>query len=146
MLDNQKKFEILFNSLKEAYKEHIDNGVKIVGILLVVVGWFTVSDNPLPLLCGNTTLVVIALASVVFGEVALIFLTAIQYKKSKSIYDYLVSIEEDARLYRGYALSKPMMVGSIFGHFIILFGIFFLIYGKYIETATNTCKVIGATT
>lgn len=141
MLDDSKKFDILFDTLKEKYKEHMDFGFKIIGVLFIVVGWFTVSTNPLPLLCNSEFLVILALVSTALGEVAILFLTWIQYARSAKVYKAISAIEEDERIYSSYMLTKRMMVGSVFGHFVILLGIFFLIYKRYVSSVGCTCKV-----
>lgn len=50
-LTDEKRFDIYLEALRDAHTSMADFHVKLFAILLVVIGWFSASTNPLPLLC-----------------------------------------------------------------------------------------------
>lgn len=148
-MEDDKKFEILYDALKDVYKDYVDIGVKLSGILLVVIGWFTVRKNPLPMLCYDDFypwLTFVALGFIVFGEIVLILHSWVQYSKSGVIYASIQKIEDDTTLFNQYRIKKIMLIASVVGHFTMMFGIFFLILTKYILEKPDTCKIASQAT
>lgn len=144
MLSDLKRFEILFESLKDAYKEHMDMSLKICGILLVVLGWFVSSKNPLSMLCAVPALAYFALAFVVMGQVALAYLFLLLRRRGQEVYSVIRQVEPNESLYARYRVSAPMVAGSLFGQLTMLIGIFFLIHSKYINAGSTACLPIPA--
>jgi hypothetical protein len=141
ILNEEKRFDVIMEQLKYSYTEYIDLGLKVSGILLVVIGWFSSSANPLNMLCAGKSFSYIALLFVLIGECVLSTLTWIAYSKSNTLFNALQAIESDITIYQRYVITKSMCFCSIFGHFTMMFGIFFLIHYKYTSHHDKTCFV-----
>jgi hypothetical protein len=50
-----KEFEVLLEALKDGYKAFADTAFKLSAAILIVLGWFGSADNPLPLLCKDSS-------------------------------------------------------------------------------------------
>ena len=140
MLDEQKKFELLFEVIKDAYKEHLDTGLKISAVLLVVFGWFVSSVSPLTILCGSPALGYLALVFVVAGAVSLFLVFRFFYIRAERAYSAIRALEPDDSLYRYYRIPRLMFLGTAGGHLLMMSGIAFLIVKTYVYNFAHTCR------
>jgi hypothetical protein len=91
------------------------------------------------MLCLHPNLAYIALVFVVVGEGALIFLFYLFYSRAEKSYVAIKDVESDETLFQKYRVDFPMFLVSIFGHFVMMFGVFFLIYSKYVAQGAKAC-------
>jgi len=141
MLDDEKRFNVLLEQLKFSYTEYIDLSLKVSGILLIVIGWFSTGVNPLKMLCNSSSMAYIALLFVLLGEVLMVGLNRDAYIKSATIFNSLYKIEGDITIFQRYRITKLTCACTIIGHFSMMFGIFFFIYYKYISLYATTCTL-----
>lgn len=141
-IDPKKRFELFYDSLKDAYKEIIDASFKISTILLAVLAWFVSKNNPLGMLCSSRTFTYFALTFTALGWLLLIYLFHIIYFRAKTSYETLVRLGYDGKLFSHYKITRYMLWTSLFGQFTMLLGIFSLLYFRYIniEQVLLTCK------
>lgn len=139
-LDAKKRFEVLLDALKDAYKELTDTALKISGVLLIVVGWFASKDNPLPMLCGAPMLTRAALVFTFLGFVGLTFLFALLYVRARRVQMALRGAGYELFLYQRYVVSVGMVIWPLFGQCTMLIGIFAAIYSSYEVPTAKTCE------
>ena len=139
-LDAKARFEILHDALKDAYKEFIDSGLKILGVLLIVLGWFAGQKNPLAMLCEFTTLAHAALVFTASGQILLAYLFGILYLRAKAVYTELKQSNCDEKLFQRYRVTPGMFACIVFGQFTMLIGIFTLLYTRYVGKG-NVCGI-----
>lgn len=139
-IDDKKRFEILLDGLKDAYKEVIDTNFKISSILLAVLAWFVSSKNPLGMLCMSRTLTVLSLVFTALGWVMLAYLFYLLYARAARVHGTLSALRYDTALFDRYQVTAGMYLCGVFGHFTMLLGVFSLIYVRYVSHYLITCR------
>lgn len=139
-LDAEKTFDILFDILKESYRELFSLGFGITGAVLVVLGWFATEENPLSFLCGPKWPTYAALFGVALGYSLIFYLFTIIARRSDSIYNQLVTRGFDKALFERYRITRSMLVGGLVNQTMILGGVFAYILYNYGMTYGLTCQ------
>lgn len=129
------------DNIKDAYKELIDANLKILGILLIVFGWFVSQPNPLPMICGIRQIAHFAVAATTFGIFGLAYLFDKIFRRGARAAQALDACGIDKLLDCGYRLSRPMYWIGLFGQFTLLLGIATVIYFEYIDRWGETCNI-----
>ena len=138
-LDEKKVFEVHLDCLRDAYKELIDANQKILGILLIVMGWFGANKNPLGMLCHVPHMVYLAIAFTVAGFFALAYLFNIIFERADASYLALTELGYDQRLFSRFRVSRPMYWTGLFGQSTLLIDIVASLAVKYIILVDRTC-------
>lgn len=138
-LDTKKIFEVLLESLKDAYKELLDLGLKISGIVIIVLGWFVSQANPLKFLCGGPSLVVLALLLILLGFGLVCFLLFLIYGRALEAHDQLLARGFDPVLFARYRITKSMLAGGIAAQCLLLGGVFGYVFFQYGLQMAKTC-------
>jgi hypothetical protein len=142
MIKDTEKLCILIDNLKDNYKENLEFGMKVSLILLIVIGWFVANNNPLPMLCDLPGAAYGALLFVFLGEAGLIWFSLFHYKRATKCYAELMKMSRDSEaLFEQYGLTWKMLTGAVFGHFVMMLGVFGLILSKYILHGAETCSM-----
>jgi hypothetical protein len=140
-IDDKKRFEVLLDGLKDAYKEIIDTNFKVSTILLAVLAWFVSSKNPLGMLCMSRVLTYFSLAFAAFGWVMLNYLFYLLYRRAAHAYGRLTVLRYDVDLFGRYQVTRGMYLCGIFGHFTMLLGVLTSIYLRYVDNYSITCHL-----
>lgn len=138
-IDEKKRFEILFDGLKEAYKELVDTSFRLTTVLTAVLAWFMSSQNPLGMLCMLPALKYFALAFTAAGWLMLVYLYRLLYRRADQVYQILLTERYDPVLFARYRVTRSMYLFSVFGHFTMLLGVFCLILTRYVLQEVATC-------
>jgi uncharacterized protein (DUF2147 family) len=132
--------KVHLEALKDAYKEMVESNQKIMGILLIVVGWFVSQQNPLVMICGFHQLAHFGIAATVSGTIGLAYLFDKIFKRGAIAAEALARTGIDESLYAGYRISRGMYWIGLFGQFTLLLGIATVLYHKYIAELCQTCQ------
>jgi hypothetical protein len=138
-LGSTKVFEVLLDALKDAYKEMLDLGLKISGVVIVVLGWFAAQANPLAFFCNSPAFVNLALFLVVAGLGLICLLFGVVYRRAQLAMQELASRGFEAVLYARFEITKSMLAGGILAQAMMLGGIFLYILYKYSVHGEITC-------
>lgn len=138
---NEQSWEckVLVDNLKDAYKELIESNQKIMGILLIVIGWFVSQSNPLAMICGFPQLAYFGIGSTAFGFFSLAYLFQKIVIRNHLSANSLSAAGVDRVIYEGYKISRGMYWIGLFGQFTLLLGIVAVLYHKYIDNLFATC-------
>ena len=140
IIDDNKKFEVLLDGLKDSYKELADTGLKISAATLVVLGWFAAQKDPLPFLCAGWIPVVIACALNLVGLCVVVFMFHDICKRAEISSEHLRARNVDPCLFDRYLITPRMFwVGSV-GVSLTFLGMLAAIAYKYLWVANLTCK------
>lgn len=138
-LDSKKIFEVLLDALKDAYKELLDLGLKISGVVIIVLGWFASQKNPLAFLCDSRWLAIASLMLVVLGFGLIGFLFRLVASRAQEAFEQLVSRGFDTTLFMRFRVTRSMLIGGIVSQALMLGGICFYIYYRYYLHGGTTC-------
>jgi hypothetical protein len=133
-LDRTKVFEVHLEALKDSYKELIDMNQKFMGIMLVVVGWFSTKNNPLEILCTWPSLAYVGTAFTITGFFISAYLFDILFKRAGKSCQELENLGFDPVLYSRYKISRPMYFSGLFGQLTLIIGIASFLITKYITS------------
>jgi len=134
-----KRVQMLVEALKDAYKELIDTALKLSGVLLVVVGWFTSKSDPLPMLCSIRFLTEAALLFAAAGPFGLAYLYRELYRRAAGVRAELVRQGFNPWYYERFRITKPMVGWALFGQFTMVTGIFAAIFSSYVSHRAEIC-------
>ena len=123
-MEGKEKFQVLYQSLVDGNKEYVDFITKVIGILLIAIGWLVANDDPFPILT-NEALLNASLVSIVLGAAAISWVSIFHLSRSKVRYELLREMHyTEESIFKHYRIS-PKMIGPVLfihnGLFLVIF-------------------------
>jgi hypothetical protein len=132
-MEDKERFQTLYQSLVDGNKEYVDFITKVIGILLIGIGWLVANDDPFPFLT-NSTLLNTSLVAVVLGAVAISWVSIFHLSRSNMRYNLLRDLKyTEEPIYEHYRISLKMIGPVLFIHsglFLVIFVLMLYRYGK----------------
>ena len=130
-MDAKEQFGILYQSLVDGNREYVDFISKVIGVLLIAIGWLVANDDPFPVL-GNRTLLHASLAAVVIGAGSIAWVSVFHLGRSRDRFEQLRNLNyADESVYAHYRISGKMVGPALFIHLGLFAVIFVLIRHQY---------------
>ena len=123
-MEDKEKFQVLYQGLVDGNKEYVDFITKVIGILLIAIGWLVANDDPFPVL-RNTVLLNASLVSIVLGATAISWVSIFHLLRSKALYELLKKTNyTEESTFEHYRISSKIIGPVLFIHnglFLIIF-------------------------
>lgn len=130
-MQENDKFNILYQSLVDGNKEYVEFIGKVIGVLLIAIGWLAANEDPFPLL-GNKTMMWTSVVLIFFGIIVISWVSIFHYLRANKRYKLIKSLEyTEETLFAHYRITISMIGPVLFIHTALFIAILVLIYSKY---------------